>query len=279
MKVTLIQMNSQERKDANLAQAERLIEAAVAEDRPDLVLLPEMFTMLSEDLEAKRANAEILPGRDGANTPPGEAYTMLQRLAARHRVHVHGGSLLERAPDAGGDRFFNTSVAFDRDGREVARYRKIHLFDVVTPDGREYRESSTVGRGDAIVTYKLEGHLVGCSICYDMRFPELYQALARQGAEIVVVPSAFTLQTGKDHWEVLLRARAIETETYVLAAAQTGGFAGGRRQHYGHSLVADPWGHVIAKAQDKVGFVTARLDFELLRDVRARIPVQQHKVL
>jgi predicted amidohydrolase len=275
MKISLIQMNTQERKDANLAQAERLIEAAMAEDRPDFVLLPEMFTMLSEDLEAKRANAEILPARDGTNTPPGEAYTMLQRLAARHRVHIHGGSLLERD----GDQFFNTSVAFDRDGREVARYRKIHLFDVVTPDGKEYRESANVGRGSEIVTYQLEGHLVGCSICYDMRFPELYQALAKQGAEIVVVPSAFTLQTGKDHWEPLLRARAIETETYVLAAAQTGGFAGGKRMHYGHSLVADPWGHVIARAQDKVGFVTARLDFELLRDVRARIPVHQHKVL
>jgi nitrilase len=112
-----------------------------------------------------------------------------------------------------------------------------------------------------------------------MRFPELYQALAKQGAEIIVVPSAFTLQTGKDHWEVLLRARAIETETYVLAAAQTGGFADGKRMHYGNSLVADPWGHVIARAPDKVGFVTARLDFELLRDVRARIPVHQHKVL
>src|SRR5271154_812130 len=158
MKISLIQMNTQERKDANLAQAERLIEAAIADDRPDMVLLPEMFTMLSEDLEAKRANAEILPSRDGANTPPGEAYAMLQRLAARHRVHVHGGSLLERAPDRGGDKFFNTSVAFDRDGREVARYRKIHLFDVVTPDGREYRESANVGRGEAIVTYVLDGH-------------------------------------------------------------------------------------------------------------------------
>jgi len=279
MKISLIQMNTQERKDANLAQAERLIDAAVAEDRPDLVLLPEMFTMLSEDLEAKRANAETLPPRDGSNAPPGEAYALLQRLAARHRVHVHGGSLLERATEDGGERFFNTSVAFDRDGREVARYRKIHLFDVVTPDGKEYRESAAVGRGSEIVTYQLEGHTVGCSICYDMRFPELYQALAKQGAEIIVVPSAFTLQTGKDHWEPLLRARAIETETYVLAAAQTGGFAQGRRLHYGHSLVADPWGHVIAKAQDKVGFVTARLDFDFLRDVRARIPVQQHKVL
>ncbi|MBV8165749.1 MAG: carbon-nitrogen hydrolase family protein [Alphaproteobacteria bacterium] len=274
MKISLIQMNTQERPDANLAQAERLIDAAVAEDRPDVVLLPEMFTMLSENLEAKRANAEVLP-QPGSNAAPGKAYALLRQLAAKHRVHVHGGSLLERD----GDRFFNTSVAFDRDGREVARYRKIHLFDVVTPDGKEYRESANVGRGTEIVTYQLEGHTVGMSVCYDMRFPELYQALAKRGAEIIVIPSAFTLQTGKDHWEPILRARAIETETYVLAAAQCGGFANGNRLHYGHSLVVDPWGHVMARAQDTVGFVTARLDFDYLKDVRQRIPVHQHKVL
>ncbi len=273
MKISLIQMNSQENKSANLAQAARLIDQAVAEDGPDLVLLPEMFTMLSESTDAKRAHAETLPADGAAAT--GEAYRMLQTLAARHRIHVHGGSLLERD----GDKFFNTSVAFDRDGREVARYRKIHLFDVVTPDGKVYAESANVGRGDDIVTYALDGHTVGCSICYDLRFPELYQALARHGAEIIVVPSAFTLQTGKDHWEPLLRARAIETATYVLAAAQCGSFANGNRTHYGHSLVADPWGHVIARAQDTVGFVTTRLDFAYLRDVRQRIPVHQHKVL
>ncbi len=142
MKISLIQMNSQETKDANLAQAERLIDAAVGEDRPDLVLLPEMFTHLSTSLEAKRAVAEVLPTPDGGGAP-GEAYALLQRLAARHRVHVHGGSLIERD----GEQLFNTSVAFDRSGREVARYRKIHLFDVVTPDGKEYRESATYGRG------------------------------------------------------------------------------------------------------------------------------------
>jgi predicted amidohydrolase len=275
VKISLIQMNSQENKGANLAQAERLIDQAVAEDRPDLVLLPEMFTMLSENIDAKRAAAETLPGDGAKGEPPGEAYALLQNLAARHRIFVHGGSLLERA----GDKFFNTSVAFDRDGRELARYRKMHLFDVVTPDGKEYRESATVGRGSEIVTYDLEGHTIGCSICYDLRFPELYQALAKQGAEVIVLPAAFTLQTGKDHWEPLIRARAIETETYFLAAAQTGSYANGNRSNYGHSLVADPWGHVIARAQDKVGFVTARLDFSLLRDVRQRIPVHQHKVL
>jgi predicted amidohydrolase len=267
MKVSLIQMNSQENKAANLAQAQRLIEQAVAEDGPDLVVLPEMFTCLAESRETKKAAAEVLPG--------GEAWTMLGDLARKHRIVLHGGSLLETE----GDKLYNTTCVFGRDGAELARYRKIHLFDVVTPDGKEYRESATFSRGTDVVTYKAEGHEIGASICYDVRFPELYQALAKKGAEIIMVPAAFTLQTGKDHWEVLLRARAIETETYILAAAQCGSYANGTRTNYGHSLVVNPWGHVIAMAQDKPGFVTARLDFGYQRDVRQSIPVAQHKVL
>lgn len=267
MKVSLIQMNSQENKAANLAQAQRLIEQAVAEDRPDLVVLPEMFTCLSESLDAKKIAAEKLPG--------GEAWTLLRNLAAKNHIVLHGGSLLE----ADGDKIYNTTCVFDRDGKELARYRKIHLFDVVTPDGKEYRESATFSRGSEVVTYKAEGHEIGASICYDLRFPELYQQLAKKGAEIIMVPAAFTLQTGKDHWEVLLRARAIETETYVLAAAQCGTYANGTRTSYGHSLVANPWGHIVAMAQDKPGFVTARLDFGYQREVRQNIPVAQHKVL
>ena len=267
MKVSLIQMNSQENKAANLAQARRLIEEAVAADHPDLVLLPEMFTHLSENREAKKAAAETLPG--------GEAWTLLRDLAKKHRIIVHGGSLLE----AEGDKLYNTTCVFDRDGTEMARYRKIHLFDVVTPDGKEYRESATFARGSEVVTYPVEGRTIGASICYDVRFPELYQALAKKGAEIIMVPAAFTLQTGKDHWEVLLRARAIETETYILAAAQCGTYANGNRTTYGHSLVVNPWGHVIARAYDKPGFVTARLDFGYQKEVRQMIPVQQHKQL
>ncbi len=267
MKVSLIQMNSQENKAANLVQAKSLIEQAVREDRPDLILLPEMFTCLAESRDAKRLAAETLPG--------GEAWTMLRDLAAQHRVIVHGGSLLE----AEGDKLYNTTCVFDRHGKEIARYRKIHLFDVVTPDGKEYRESATFSRGTEVVTYHAEGHEIGASICYDVRFPELYQRLAGKGAEIIMVPAAFTLQTGKDHWEVLLRARAIETETYVLAAAQCGSYANGTRTSYGHSLVVNPWGHVIAMAQDTPGFITTRLDFSYQRLVRQNIPVAQHKVL
>ena len=267
MKVALIQMNSQGDKAANLAQARRLIEQAVGEERPDFVALPEMWTLLGDDAEAKRVAAEPVPG--------GEGYGLLQELAARHRIVLHGGSLIERD----GDQIFNTTVVFDRDGRELARYRKLHLFDITTPDGKEFRESATFSRGARIVTYDALGTRIGCSICYDLRFPELYLRLAKEGARLILVPSNFTLQTGKDHWEVLLRARAIETQTYVLAPAQWGRYADGQRYSYGHTLICDPWGHVIAKAQDKVGYIAARLDLEEVERVRARMPCAEHRVL
>ena len=267
MKVALIQMNSQGDKARNLEDARRLIDRAVAEEGPDLVALPEVWTCLTEDRGEKLAAAETLPG--------GEAYGFLAETASRHGVLVHGGSLLERD----GAELFNTTVVFDRAGREVARYRKIHLFDITTPDGREFRESATFGRGLRVVTCVVEGTTLGLSICYDLRFAELYLALARAGAKVIMVPAAFTLQTGKDHWEVLLRARAIETQTYVLAPAQWGRYAGGSRACYGHSLIADPWGHVIAKAQDKVGYVAARLDLEEVERVRRRMPCAEHRVL
>lgn len=269
MKVTLLQMNSQNNKDANLRQAKSLFEAAVAADRPDLIVLPEMFPYHGGTLEGRRAAAETLPG--------GEAYRLMQTLAAQHRVHVHAGSVYEKD----GDQYYNTTVAFDREGRERARYRKIHLFDVVTPDGTAYRESATVGRGQEIVTYDVDGMRVGCTICYDLRFAELYRALAERGAKIIMVPAAFTMMTGKDHWEVLLRARAIETQTYVCAPGQTGTYSDGNntRACYGNSMVIDPWGHVIARAQDKVGFVSTRIDPAYLEDVRAKMPVHQHRVL
>jgi deaminated glutathione amidase len=267
MKVALIQMNSQEDKGANLEQARRLIERTVAEEGPDLVALPEVFTHLGTDADAKRAAAEPVPG--------GEAYGLLQELAARHGVVLHGGSLIERD----GEQLYNTTVAFDREGREIARYRKMHLFDIVTPDGSEFRESALFGRGARTVCYDALGTRIGCSICYDLRFAELYLQLARDGAKVIMVPSAFTLQTGKDHWEVLLRARAIETQTYVMAPAQWGRYAGGRRASYGHSLICDPLGHVIARAQDGIGYVASRLDVDEVDRVRGRMPCSRHRVL
>jgi nitrilase len=193
-------------------------------------------------------------------------------------VFVHAGSIMERIE--GGERIHNTSVVFNREGEEIARYRKIHLFDVTTPDGAAYQESATVKAGDAIVTYDCEGVTVGCSICYDLRFPDLFLALAEKGAQVIALPAAFTLQTGKDHWEVLLRARAIETETYVCASAQTGSFTVGNEQRstYGHTLVVDPWGHVVAKASDGPGIVSTRIDAARIARVRTLIPVAQHRV-
>jgi deaminated glutathione amidase len=269
VRVCVVQTNSVDDKRANLDAAARLIAAAVAEDRPDLVLLPEVFAFQGGAPEARAASAEPIPG--------GETYAFLQEQAARHRVILHGGSYLER----GEGRLYNTSVAFDREGRELARYRKIHLFDVVTPDGREYRESATVGRGQEVVTYDAEGVRVGCSICYDVRFGELYRALAAAGAQLLVVPAAFTLQTGKDHWEVLMRARAIETGCYVAAAAQVGSFPHGKEQRacWGHSMVVDPWGKILVQVTDRPGFATARIDLGYLGRVREMIPVHQHRVL
>ena len=270
MRVCVIQMSSVNDKAANLDQARRLVEQAVRDDRPDLLLLPEVWAFQGGTPEERRAAAEPIPG--------GEAYALLQELAAEHRVFLHGGSFLERGH---GDPLFNTSVAFDREGRELARYRKIHLFDVVTPDGREYRESALVGRGQGTVTYEAEGARVGCSICYDLRFGELYRRLAAEGARVLTVPAAFTLQTGKDHWEVLLRARAIETQCFVLAAAQVGAFPAGRdvRHNWGHSMVVDPWGKVLAQVPDRPGFATARIDLAYLERVREMLPVHRHRVL
>jgi len=274
MKVSVIQMNCGDDKAANLVQAQELAATAVAADAPDMLVFPETFAYIGGTVESRRAAAEPLPAN---GTGGGETYAMLQGLAREHGVFVHGGSFLERD----GEVCFNTTVAFDRAGAEVARYRKIHLFDVTAPDGTEYRESDTLAAGDDIVTYEAEGVTVGCTICYDLRFPELYRKLADKGAQVIMVPAAFTLATGKDHWEVLLRARAIETETYVVAADQVGQYLEGnaRRFTWGHSMIVDPWGHVLAQAQDRTGHATATLDCAYLDTVRQRIPVHRHRRL
>jgi predicted amidohydrolase len=270
MKVSLIQMNSRHDKAANIASASELIARAVAEERPDWVALPECFDFYGGGRADKFAAAEVLPG--------GLAYSAMQALAKKHGIFIHAGSILERIE--GEERMHNTTIVFDRAGLEIARYRKIHLFDITAPDGTQYRESASFKPGDAVATYDCEGLTIGCAICYDLRFPYLFAALADKGAEMIALPSAFTLQTGKDHWEVLCRARAIETETYFCAPAQTGSHVVGNetRQTYGHSLVVDPWGHVTAKASDGVGIVSTRIDRDFVKKVRAQIPVAQHKV-
>jgi nitrilase len=272
VRVSVIQMNQGSDKAANLDQARRLIEAAVAADRPDLVTLPETWTNLGGGREARTAAAEPLPEPGGTG---GGAYELLRGLARAHGIHVHGGSIIE----GGHEKLFNTTVVFDPDGHEIARYRKIHLFDITGPDGTGYRESALYGAGDRLVTFQAGGVTFGCTICYDIRFPEQYVALRRLGAEAIFVPSNFTLQTGKDHWEVLMRARAIESQCWILAAASCGGYEerGATRFVYGHSLVADPWGHVVAKASDGVGWTSARIDPVVTARVRRDMPVLAHR--
>ena len=270
MKITLLQMNTQNDKAANIAQARELIVRAAEEEGPDLIVLPECFDMLGTVKERLSA---------GEDLPGGPAYEMCRAAAAEFKVNIHAGSLTERVP--GEDRVHNTTVAFDREGRELARYRKIHMFDIVTPDGTSYKESAATKPGEEVVTYGLEGVTIGCSVCYDLRFPELFHALVRKGAEVIMLPAAFTLMTGKDHWEVLCRARAIETQTYFAAAAQCLGHPQGNeiRYCYGHSLIVDPWGHVVAKASDGIGLVSAKIDPARIAKVRADIPLADHHVL
>ncbi len=273
MRVSVIQMNQGSDKAANLDQARRLIEAACAADKPGLVTLPETWTNLGGGREARNAAAEVLPEPGGTG---GAAYELMRSLARGLGIHVHGGSMIETD---GGPRLFNTTVVFDPDGREIARYRKIHLFDITGPDGTGYKESALYGAGDRLVTFQAGGVTFGCTICYDLRFPEQYIALRRMGAEAIFIPSNFTLQTGKDHWEVLMRARAIESQCWILAAASYGSYEerGATRFVYGHSLVCDPWGHVVAKASDGTGWATARIDPAVTQRVRRDMPVLEHR--
>jgi nitrilase len=272
MNISVIQMNQGSDKAANLAQATRLIEAAVAADRPALVSLPETWTNLGGGRDSRRAAAEVLPVPGGEGGP---AYELLRGLARRHGITVHGGSIIED----GGEKLFNTTLVFDPAGAEIARYRKIHLFDITAPDGTGYRESALYGGGSDLAMFDAAGIRFACTICYDMRFPELFQELRRRGAEAILVPSNFTLQTGKDHWEPLLRARAIDTQCWIIAAASYGTYdeRGATRSVYGHSLVADPWGHVVAKCSDGIGWASARIDPTVTARVRAGMPLQEHR--
>lgn len=258
LRIGLIQMNSRSDKAQNLAVAERLIAEAAAQGA-EVIALPEYVNFLGPR-ELHEANAEPIPG------PTTERFAT---AAQRYGIYLLGGSILERSDIPG--KYFNTSVLFAPTGEILATYRKIHLFDVDLTGNVTSNESATILPGDRIVTAEIAGHTVGLTICYDLRFPELYRLLALAGAELVFVPAAFTLYTGKDHWHVLLRARAIENQYYVAAPAQIGPHDPGQ-QCYGHALVADPWGTVIAEAVNRVGVVVTTIDFAYLREVRAQLP-------
>ena len=258
IRVACVQMTSRRDKSANLESAERLV-AQAASTGADVVVLPEKWNAIG-DSEVLHAAAEPLDG--------GESVAAMAEWSKRHGVTLVGGSITERRE--GREKLSNTSLVFDADGAIVATYRKIHLFDVEV-GGVVYRESEAEEPGDEAVVARVEDWAVGLSVCYDVRFPELYRILALEGAELVTVPAHFTTPTGKDHWHVLLRARAIENQCYVAAAAQVGETLPGKPA-YGRSLIADPWGLVVAQAQDEPTVVTAELDRAYLENIRAKLP-------
>jgi deaminated glutathione amidase len=258
LRVACVQLTSRSDKTANLEKTEQLVAKAAATGA-DLVVLPEKWNAIG-DAEVLDAAAETLEA--------GESVAAMAGWARTHGITLVGGSITERRE--GREKLSNTSVVFDSGGSIVGIYRKIHLFDVDV-GGHVYRESDAEEPGDEPVVVDVEGWRAGLTVCYDVRFPELYRILALRGAELVTVPAHFTLYTGKDHWELLLRARAVENQYYVVAAAQVGETLPGRLS-FGRSLIADPWGTVVATAPDEETVITAELDRRRLEEVRAKLP-------
>ncbi|HUJ92471.1 MAG TPA: carbon-nitrogen hydrolase family protein [Gaiellaceae bacterium] len=258
IRVACVQMTSGRDKDANLARAEALV-ARAASTGADLVVLPEKWNLIG-GADDYRAAAEPLDG--------GESTEAMSGWARRHGITLVGGSITERRD--GHEKLSNTCCVFDPDGSLAAVYRKIHLFDVEV-GGHVYRESEAEEPGTEPVVAHAEDWTLGLSVCYDVRFPELYRILALEGAELVTVPAHFTTPTGRDHWHVLLRARAIENQCYVAAAGQVGETLPGMPA-YGRSLIADPWGIVLAQAPDEETVIAAELDRARLREIRAKLP-------
>jgi deaminated glutathione amidase len=256
LRAAVVQLNSTNDKARNLAAAERLVRAAAA-DGAGLVALPEKWNLLAggEELVA------------GAEPLDGPSLSAARGWAGALGIHLLAGSVSERGPEG---KAFNTSVLIGPTGEDLAVYRKIHMFDVDV-GGVAYRESDHEEPGEEIVTAPLGDTMIGLSVCYDLRFPELFRILAVRGARLLTVPSAFTLATGRDHWEVLLRARAIENQAFVIAPNQVGEAP----PHFcsnGRSMIVDPWGVVLATAADEECFAAAELDFSAQDRVRESLP-------
>ena len=265
MTAAVVQLTSTEDVAANLEAIRHWVLAA-AKAGAELVTLPENAVWLRVSADAV-APMERVDG-DGPNL------VALKGIAKEAGVWLLVGSFPETGPDE--RRYYNTSIMIDPQGVVTATYRKLHLFDIDVKDGESQRESDTIARGESVVTTAVRGVMTGLSICYDLRFPMLYQRLVDAGARVLTVPAAFTEFTGKDHWLVLLRARAIETQTFVVAAGQSG-FHGGKRRTFGKSTIIDPWGIPLCIAADGPGFAVARLDFAAQDRIRASLPCLQHR--
>lgn len=267
-RIAAVQMASGPSLSANLLDAGRHV-AEAAEAGARLVVLPENFSLMPQDERERVATAEP----DGS----GPTQEFLAEQASRHGIWLVGGTIALRSSDP--DRAHPACLVYGPDGARVARYDKIHLFDVQLDDtGERYHESAANAPGNRVVTVQTEVGCVGLAVCYDLRFPELFRALLDQGAEIFILPSAFTASTGRAHWAPLLRARAIENLSYVVAAAQ-GGYHLNGRETYGHSMIVDPWGRVLAERDRGTGAVLGDIDLEWLRRVRRSFPSIEHRRL
>lgn len=264
VRMAVIQLNSRTNPSENMAAVEQLLDRA-AGIGAQFVGLPELWTYLGPYTGYEAA----------AQTIPGPAIELLQAKARKHNMIVHGGSIVERHPTLPG-KFYNTSVLINRSGEIVAQYRKIHLFDVQLANGEQHLESERIVPGDRVVTAEVDGITFGLTVCYDLRFPELYRSLVLRGAQVLLVPAGFTLHTGRDHWEVLLRARAIENLCYVVAPGQVGTYPPDKHC-FGRSMIVDPWGLVLAQAQDMPTVILSEVDLAQIEQARAQIPCLEHR--
>ena len=258
LRVACVQLNASAVKADNLEKVDRLVARAAATGA-DLVVLPEKWNALGPP-DVLRENAEPIEG--------GETVEAMSAWARDHGITLVGGSISERRE--GREKLSNTCLVFDPEGEVAMAYRKIHMFDVQV-GGHVYRESEAEEPGEEIALVTVEDWRLGLTVCYDLRFPELYRILAVEGAELITVPAAFTLFTGKDHWELLVRARAVENQCFVAAANQWGSHEGGKAS-YGRSMIVDPWGLVLAQAPDEDGVIVAELDKAALERVRRSLP-------
>lgn len=262
-----IQMTSKPDLQKNLGEAEELIELAVRQGA-ELVCLPENFAFLGKEEDKIALAPEIAQ----------KSAKFLKKMAQRFQIYLLGGGYPVPVTEDS-SKAYNTAMLIDPNGKELTSYQKVHLFDVNVPDGNTYCESSTVMAGNSLPEiYRSEklGNL-GLSICYDVRFPEFYRHLSHKGADVLFIPAAFTAYTGKDHWQVLLQARAIENTCYVIAPAQTGNHYE-RRYTHGHAMMIDPWGTIIADAGETPGVAVAEIDPNRLLQVRQQMPSLQHRV-
>lgn len=260
-----VQLNSSLDKAANLAEARRLV-AVAAKQGAELVVLPELFNLYG-DLARAASDSELLSGPTAS---------FLRDLAVEHSLWLVGGSFAERASEG---KTYNTSLTFDPAGMVVGRYRKIHLFDVDLGSTLRVKESDSLLPGSELTCFPTNLAQIGVAICYDLRFPELFRKLSEQGTELLCVPAAFTLATGQDHWELLVRARAVENQCYVVAANQVGEHSPNSRS-FGHSLIIDPWGRILAEASgDHAEVIVAELSSEVLTSTRRRVPALTHRRL